>query len=226
MNNQMEPTRSFFMAVSARCPSGRCGFRPRGINFNNQNPIGNLVLGIWKLFGTWCLVLGVLPLNGCGYTTHAYVARTGYRTVHIEPFVNKVDTTSEASEGKRFRSYFPLLENNVTNAVVDRYIFDGNLKVTKTEDADLTLKGELVNYRRDSLRTSSGDTPEEYRITIFVNISLIDNKTGKILWEKKDFAGDASYYTTGNFVKSESQSIQDATKDLARRIVDITVEAW
>jgi hypothetical protein len=163
---------------------------------------------------------------GCGYTTHAYVRETGYKTIYVEPFEDKVDTTSEFSEGRRFKTYFPLLENKITNAVVNRYIFDGNLKSSKKEDADLVLKGELVNYRRDSLRTSESDSPEEYRITLFVNIVLTDNKTNKVLWEKQGFAGDASYFTSGQFVKSESQAVGEAADDLARRIVELTVEAW
>lgn len=165
-------------------------------------------------------------LAGCGYTTHAYVKETGYKTIYVEAFENKVDTTSEFSEGRRFKTYFPLLENKITNAVVNRYIFDGNLKSAKKEDADLVLKGELVNYRRESLRISTSDSPEEYRITLFVNIVLTDNKTNKILWEKKEFAGDASYFTSGQFVKSESQAVEEAANDLARRIVELTVEAW
>ncbi|MFH0877389.1 MAG: LptE family protein [Candidatus Omnitrophota bacterium] len=167
-----------------------------------------------------------LFVAGCGYTTRAYVQATGYKTIYVEPFVNSVDTTSEYSEGRRFKTYFPLLEQKITNAVVDRYIFDGNLKIAKKEEADLVLKGALVNYRRDSLRDSTEDVPQEYRVTIFVNITLSDKKANKVLWEMNSFAGDASYYTTGSFVKSDAQAVQDATDDLARRIVERTVEAW
>jgi len=165
-------------------------------------------------------------LAGCGYTTHAYVTETGYRTIYITPFVNKVDTTSEYSEGRRFKTYFPLLENTITNAVVDRYLFDGNLKVADENKADLILRGELTNYRRESLRNATDDTPEEYRITLFVHITLIESKTQKIVWEYNDYAGETTYFTSGSYVKSESQAINDATKDLARRIVETTVEAW
>ncbi len=168
----------------------------------------------------------ILSLVGCGYTTRAFVANTGYRTVYVTPFVNKVNTTSEYNEGGRFQTYYPLLENKVTNAIVDRFNFDGNLKVSKEKHADLILKGELVNYYRQNLRNSTADTPEEYRVTIFVNVSMTDVKTGKVLWEYNNFAGDASYFTTGQYVKSEEQAINDATVDLARRIVEATVEAW
>jgi hypothetical protein len=172
-------------------------------------------------------LLFVFLAHGCGYTTHAYVAQTGYKTIYVKPFLNKVNTTSEYSEGSRFQTYFPLLENTITNAVVNRFIFDGNLKVVKEMDSDLVLKGELTSYSRDTLRNVPGtDTPEEYRVTIFVNLTLSNNKTKNVVWEKDGFAGDTTYFTTGNLVKSEPQALQDATDDLARRIVEATVEAW
>ena len=171
-------------------------------------------------------MIGVLVAGGCGYTTQAYVKETGYQTIYIEPFVNKINTTSEFSEGSRFQTYFPLLEQKITNAVVDQYILDGTLKVSGESYADVALKGEVINYRRESLRDSSEDVPQEYRVTVFVNITLMDRKTQKVLWEKKDFAGDATYFTTGQFVKSDAQGVDEASKDLARRIVEATVEAW
>lgn len=167
-----------------------------------------------------------LVIAGCGYTTRGYVSKTGYKTIYIAPFVNKVDTTTEYSQGRRFRTYYPLLENKITNAVVDKFMLDSNLRITKKEDADLILQGELVNYNRESIRTSTDDNPEEYRITLFVNLVMTDAKKKEILWEKNDFAGDASYFTTGGFVTSESSAVEEAAKDLARRIVEVTVEVW
>lgn len=178
-----------------------------------------------KWAATVLCFLSLVFIHGCGYTTHAYVNETGYKTIYIAPFLNKVNTTSEFSEGRRFTTYFPLLENTITNAVVDRFNFDGTMRVVQEEAADLVLRGALMSYRRESLR-SSNDTPEEYRITLFVNIKLIDAKTNKVVWEKDNFAGDISYFTSGAQAISESQAIDNATKDLARRIVEATVEAW
>ena len=163
---------------------------------------------------------------GCGYTTHAYIAQTGFKTVYVRPFANKVDTTSEFSQGNRFKTYFPLLENNVTNAIVDRFMFDGSLKSAKEAEADLRVEGELTSYRRDTIRASTADVPEEYRVTVFVNVKLLDNKTQAVIWEKRELAGEATFFITGPFVKSESQAVSEAVTDLARRIVDTTVEAW
>lgn len=174
-----------------------------------------------------CAVVLALTSCGCGYTTRGYITEAGYKTVYVEPFVNKINTTSEYAEGSRFRTYFPLLENKITNAVVDRFNFEGSLRTAQREEADLVLSGSLVNYRRETLRTASGDdNPEEYRVTLFVNIKLVENRTGKVLWEKNDFAGDATYFVSGTMATSESQAVQDASIDLARRIVETTVEAW
>ena len=63
-------------------------------------------------------------------------------------------------------------------------------------------------------------------LTIFVNLVLTNKKTAQTIWEKKNFAGETSYYTTGKYVKSESQAVEDAVADLARRIVEGIVEAW
>jgi hypothetical protein len=176
--------------------------------------------------GRWVIGFLLALAGGCGYTTHAYVAQTGHKSIYVEPFLNKIDTVSEYGEGSRFKTYFPLTENKITNAVVNRFIFDGNLKVTSEKNADLVLQGDLIKYHREVLRYAAGDNPLQYRVTLYVNLKLVEAKTQKVVWEKKEFAGDSTYFNTGQFVISESQSVDDAAKDLARRIVDLTVEAW
>ncbi len=165
-------------------------------------------------------------LGGCGYSTHsAFVSQ--YRTIYVEPFINKVDFTQEKYIANKYRTYKPLLETDVTRAVVDRYLFDGNLKPVPMENARLILKGEVTQFRRDPLRyQSDNETVAEYRINIVVNMSLRDVQEDKILWEENGFTGDSTYFTSGSSAKSDDQATQDAITDLARRIVERTVEAW
>lgn len=179
---------------------------------------GFLVLGSWFL---------VLNLVGCGYTVRSFV-NPDVKTIYIEPFVNKIDITSETSENSKYKTYFPLLEAKITRAVVDRFIFDGNLRIGKPDTADTTLKGELVNYAKDPLRYQSSDnsTVEEYRLSITVNISLIERKENKVLWAENNFTGDTTYFTSGSSAKSEETALSDTVKDLARRIVERTIEEW
>jgi len=168
-------------------------------------------------------------LSGCGYTTRSMLSGK-YSRIYIAPFLNKVDITQESYSASKYRIYRPMLETNITKRVINRYLFDGNLKPVKEEKADLVLKGELVEYRKDPLRyTADGNDVTEYRINIYVNLSLWDTKENKLLWQENSFNGNYSYFTTqtGNvIVVSEDVAVTNAIEDLARRIVERTVEQW
>ena len=99
--------------------------------------------------------------------------------------------------------------------------------------ADLVLKGELIEYRKDPLSyTVDNNDVTEYRINIYVNLSLWDKKENKLVWEEKNFNGNYSFFTSfastnvsrGNM--SEDSAVTNAIEDLARRIVERTVEQW
>lgn len=175
--------------------------------------------------GFYCgIIFSVMLSSGCGYTTRSAI--TTYRTIYVEPFKNKISYTSEFSEQRNVRDYFPLLEVKITTATVDRYLFDGNLKVVQEENADVVLKGELVDYVREVLRYDDNNNPLEYRVNLVVNLSLWDIEENKLLWQETHFVGDTSYFVSGSLAKSESAAVNDAVIDLARRIVERTVDQW
>ncbi|MEA3306017.1 MAG: LPS assembly lipoprotein LptE, partial [Candidatus Omnitrophota bacterium] len=94
------------------------------------------------------------------------------------------------------------------------------------ENADLILKGELMDYRQEALRYDTSDNVEEYRIKIAVNIELIDTSDDEVLWKEAGYIGEETYKTAGRFAVSEDTAREEAIKDLARRIVERTVENW
>jgi len=164
-------------------------------------------------------------IAGCGYTTHSLLPPE-LKSIHVENFENKIHITEEQTDTRMYRGYKPGLEKDITKETIDKFLFDGNLKVANDESADLILKGELVDYRKEALRYDRNDNVEEYRILLVANIELIDTKTGKTMWSETNFSGEATYRTSGSLAKGESASIKDATQDLARRIVERTVEGW
>jgi len=166
-----------------------------------------------------------LALAGCGYTARSLIAGK-YKTIHIAAFVNKVELTLESDSNNKYKVYRPMLETEVTRAVINRFLYDGNVKPVAEDIADLALKSELVEFRRDALRYTTSDDVEEYRINIVVNMSLWDKKNTKLVWEEKNFTGNATYFVTGPQAKSEEQAVQEAIKDLSRRIVERVVEQW
>ncbi len=122
-----------------------------------------------------------------------------------------------------------MLESDVTRAVINKYLFDGNLRPVKSENADLILKGELTEFRRDPLRYTNNDEVEEYRINIRVNLNLWNTKENILVWQENNFTGDFTYFTSfskAGIPKSDDQAVTDAVADLARRIVERTVEEW
>lgn len=174
-----------------------------------------------------------LFILGCGYTTRSMIS-TKYSSIYITPFTNQIDITSELNTGNKFRIYRPRLETDVTTAVTNRYYFDGNLKPVKKEVADLVLKGEVVDYRKDPLRYTDGNDVSEYRMNLIVNISLWDNKENKMLWEENSFTGYFEYFTNyyplTNVARygenDDTVPLNNALEDLARRVVERTVNEW
>lgn len=179
------------------------------------------------LFATFYSLLFTL-FTGCGYTTRSMISDK-YTTIYIYPFINKIDIAQETESANKYRLYKPMLETDITKKVINKYLFDGNLRPVKTESADLILKGELVEFRRDPLRYTDNDDVEEYRINIVVNLTLWDRKEDKLVWEESRFTGDFTYFTsfaTAGIPKTDDVAVNDAIDDLARRIVERTVEQW
>ena len=164
-------------------------------------------------------------VSGCGYTTRSAI-RSNFATVHVAPFVNVVDVTQEAYAANKYRIYRPTIETDLSNAVVNKFLSDGNLKPAREGSADLVLKGEVTEFRKDPLRYDDNDEVTEYRVNIVVNLTLMDRKENKTVWSENNFTGDTTYFTAGSQAKSEAQAISDSITDLARRIVERTVEQW
>jgi hypothetical protein len=166
-------------------------------------------------------------IAGCGYTTRSMVS-SAYKTIYIPPLANKIDITTEADTGNKYRIYRPRLETEVTRAISNKYLFDGNLKPVSQERADLTLNGEVVELRRDVLRYDNNDEVEEYRVNVRVNLALYKKGPDELpLWQESGFTGESTYFTPGHpNAKSEEQAITAAVADLARRVVERTVEEW
>ena len=171
------------------------------------------------------IIASLLFTAGCGYTTQSLLP-TNFKTIYIPPFKNGIKVEAEQSNMRMYRGYRPGMEIELTKAVINRFIFDGNLEVNKEENADLILTGELIDYRREPLRYDTNDNIEEYRLKIVVNMELQEGKTAKTVWKEEGFAGETTYKTTGSNAKGDTAAVKDAMDDIARRIVERTVEAW
>jgi len=178
-----------------------------------------------KRANTLLLIFVINFLAGCGYTTQSLLPPS-FKTIYVDNFKNSINVADEQSNIRMYRGYLPGMETNITRAVRDRFLLDGNLKVATEEHADIILRAELIDYRRDVMKYDINNNVEEYRVKLIVNMTLEDTKTGKVVWEEKGFAGETIYDTQGQYVKSEDSAVTDTIADLARRIVERTIEAW
>lgn len=178
-----------------------------------------------RKFTVWLMLALSLPLSsGCGYTTKSMLPEN-IRRVSVPPVKNNIDLTSEISDKTPFRVYRPGMEVELTNAIINRFIFDGQLQVTADEKADARLNATLVDYRRDALRYTEGEDIQEYRLSVTVDAALVQKSDGKVLWSDR-ITGDTTYFLAGPRSSSEDQASVKAVDDVARRVVEKTIEYW
>jgi hypothetical protein len=171
------------------------------------------------------IIFALIALCGCGYTTRS-VLSSNSPSIYVDNFTNKINVTLEASKEKTYYAYRPALESDITREVINRFIFDGNYRIKGPESARFSLKGELVDFTREPLRYDANENIAEYRISVVVDMELHDPKGEGLIWQEKRFAGESTYRTTGQLAKSENTAVTEAVEDLARRIVERTVENW
>lgn len=168
------------------------------------------------------LVTMLMLTAGCGYTTSSLLP--GHlKTVFIKPVENKIDYMNQDER----KLYVPGMETRVRTALIDRFLFDGNLRVGDEDTADLVIEARLLSFDRDDVRVTENQDAREYRLRVTVSLKAIDRtENDKVLWEEPAFAGEATYYVTGPLAKAESLAIEDTIKDLAQRAVARTIENW
>ena len=170
------------------------------------------------------LAAALFFVSGCGYTTQSLLPPE-FKKICVDNFVNKINVTAESSDARMYLGYKPGMEIDVTRVIRDKYLFDGNLKVADLNDADLILKGDLVDFRNEALRYDKNNNVEEYRIRVVVDIEM-QTRDGKTRWKEHNFAGESLYTTSGPLAKDQNTAIRDAEDDLARRVVERTIEEW
>lgn len=160
----------------------------------------------------------VLLLSGCGYTTKTTLPRN-IKTIYVETVKNKLNADT-------IYAYQQGLEMDITNAVTRRFQQEGTLKVVAQKNADAILKTDLLRFEQEGLRYTQLEEVKEYRLFIVVKLTLVDAKTGDLIWEEPNFTGDQEYFVSSNASIGEQKAAMDAVDQLACNIVDRVAEDW
>jgi hypothetical protein len=148
------------------------------------------------------------------------------KTIYIKPFTNTIDVTRLTTGNERFPLYRHRMEVDLTNAVLNRFQFTGLMRPSSADRADARLEGELVEFRKDALRYNASQQVEEWRLNLVVNLRFFDRTSDTPVWEEERFTGDTTYFALGANAESEAGALDRAITDLAKRIVERTVESW
>lgn len=165
------------------------------------------------------IVLIFFVLSGCGYTTRGVVCE--YDKVMIEPVVNKINITSEHRGQSGYVNFPILIENKLTNELVNKFNIDGQLKVVSYEFDAFRLTCTVNNYRKETLRYEDNDDVKEQRLQLCVCMKLTNPKGETV--KEKNVVGETTYFLNQ---KSETSAQVDLVDDTARRILEAVVEEW
>ena len=168
--------------------------------------------------GTTGIILVFFCLSGCGYTQQVTLPNN-IKTIAIPTFQNKIPPNERYA-------YRPGLEIELTNAIRDRFIFDGNFKVVDESEADAILKGAIVSYEQEGLRFDQLESVEEYRLFLVVNFELVDRKTKQVIIKEPNFSGQTEFFTSHSPAAVRRTAANSVVVDLARSLVDRIVEEW
>jgi len=135
-------------------------------------------------------------------------------TVYVPSVVNK---TTE-----------PLIEIDVTQAIIQNIQQDGSLRVVNEDEADTILTVELLSYQLEPVAYSKDvrSAAEQYRINLTSSMVLRRTSDESVVAESPRVSGSAVFDVTGDLTSSKLTGNPEAADDLARRIVQRIVEYW
>ena len=168
------------------------------------------------------LIFVFILLCGCGYTTRGFVYSSN--KIFIVPSLNKINITTENRRYSNFTVYPILLEERLTNKIINRFNVDGHIKVINKEEGALKLSSEITEYTKEAMRYDGSEDVKEQRLRLYVKIKLLD-PDGKTIKER-EVVGETSFFLMGPNSVSEPTAQEGLLDDTSRRILEVVVEEW
>ncbi len=169
-------------------------------------------------FRWWVVGLALISASGCGYTSKTKLPYD-IQSIYVSTVLNKIPI-------EQMYSYQPGLEMDITNAIIQRFQVDGNLKVERPDQADAVLSIDLKAYEQEGVRFNSLEGVSEFRLFIVLSLTLTHRETGEVIWTEPNFSGNDEYFVTEVRSMGQRSSTTKAIEDLAERVVDRVAEDW
>ena len=122
----------------------------------------------------------------------------------------------------------PLIEQDVTRAILGQIQMDGSLRVRSEDSADAILEITLDEFWLDPVAYESGSssTANQYRMSIRASFVLYRRSDNSVVVESPSLTGWYDFDFAGDMTSSKNIALRPAAEDLGRRIVDQIVQYW
>jgi len=147
------------------------------------------------------------------------IVSCGYRMVgketHVPPGLNSVAVPTFKN-----RTYEPGIEVPFTRAFLSEFILDRRVNVVDRAQADSLLEGIITDFSIYSVSYDRSGLVLEYQTSVMLDLTLKD-RTGKVLWEEKNFSETQWFRASSNVLTSEvnkTAAIQKIARLVAERL--------
>jgi hypothetical protein len=160
------------------------------------------------------LLVCAVGLMGCaGYRLGSSLP-PDIKTVYVPTFENQ---TGE-----------PLLETEVTRAVIQEFQRDGTLTCVTREDADIHVAGVLRRFDLNPLAydDETRRAANEYRMHVYASIVVTHGDSEQVLLRANNVEGRDDFVLAGDLGSAKRDNLPQVARDLARQVVGRVVEFW
>lgn len=159
-------------------------------------------------------VLILLLSSGCASYRLGSMLPPDVRTVYMPTCNNQ---TSE-----------PLIEQDVTQAILAQIQMDGSLRLAPEDMADTVLTITLNQFWLDPVGYVAGEssTANQYRMNIRAAFVLYRRADQSVVAQSPSVTGWYDFDFAGDMTSSKAVALRPAAEDLGRRIVNQIVQYW
>jgi outer membrane lipopolysaccharide assembly protein LptE/RlpB len=167
-----------------------------------------------RLLAPLSALAALVLLSGCAGYRLGSMLPADVRTVHMPTCENN---TSE-----------PLIEQDVTRAILSQIQIDGSLRVADADTADSILEVTLIQFWLDPVAYAKNEssTANQYRMSIRAAFVLRRRADNSVVVESPGVTGWYDFDFAGDMTSSKAVALRPAAEDLGRRIVSRIVQYW
>ncbi|MEO6875450.1 MAG: LPS assembly lipoprotein LptE [Opitutaceae bacterium] len=163
----------------------------------------------------FCLFSVLLGLSGCSHYQLGTEGRLTFTTLYVEPVTNK--------------TMLPQAQAIVSGQLREAFLQDSRVTlVNSAAEADATLSVVINDYHRETTAAREDDTglARKFALTLGTACTLRDQRTGKVLFEKRKVEVRRDAFTDSGQLQSEYQMLPILSQALAKKISGTVLDVW